>query len=67
MTTNHHGGHRPGSGRPIQSRGRLVRVLISLYPDQREWLAGQENRAAAIRAAIDEKIQREGKNPHPCP
>ena len=59
MATNQHGGHRPGSGRPIQTRGRLVRVLISLYPDQREWLAGQENRAAAIRAAVDEKIQRE--------
>lgn len=56
---NQHGGHRPGSGRPIQSRGRLVRVLISLYPDQREWLAGQENKAAAVRAAIDEKIKRE--------
>ena len=59
MTTNQHGGRRPGSGRPIQSRGRLVRVLISLYPDQREWLSGQEHRAAAVRAAIDEKIQRE--------
>ena len=59
LSTNQHGGHRPNAGRPIQSRGRLVRVLISLYPDQREWLAGQENRAAAIRAAIDEKIQRE--------
>ena len=44
MTTNQHGGHRPGSGRPIQSRGRLVRVLISLYPDQREWLAGHGSR-----------------------
>ena len=60
MTTNQHGGHRPGSGRPInRTRGRLVRVLISLYPDQREWLAGQENKAAAVRAAIDEKIKRE--------
>ena len=57
--TNKHGGHRPGSGRHIQSRGRLVRVLISLYPDQREWLAGQGSVAAVIRAAIDEKIQRE--------
>lgn len=57
--TNQHGGNRPNAGRPIQPRGRLVRVLISLYPDQREWLAGKENRAAAIRAAIDEKIQRE--------
>ena len=57
-----HGGHRPNAGRPVQTRGRLIRVLISLYPDQREWLAGQENRAAAIRAAIDEKIQgEEGK------
>ena len=60
LSTNTHGGRRPNAGRPInQTRGRLVRVLISLYPDQREWLAGQENRAAAIRAAIDEKIQRE--------
>ena len=60
MTTNQHGGHRPNAGRPInQSRGRLVRVLISLYPDQREWLAGQGSVAAAVRAAIDEKIQRE--------
>lgn len=60
MAANQHGGHRPGSGRPInQTRGRLVRVLISLYPDQRKWLAGQGSVAAAIRAAIDEKIQRE--------
>ena len=59
MAANQHGGHRPNAGRPIQARGRLVRVLISLYPDQRGWLAGQENRSAAIRAAIDEKIQRE--------
>ena len=60
MKRNQHGGHRPGSGRPInQSRGRLVRVLISLYPDQREWLAGQGSVAAVIRAAVDEKIQRE--------
>ena len=60
MTTNQHGGHRPGSGRPInQSRGRLVRVLISLYPDQREWLAVKGSVAAVIRAAVDEKIQRE--------
>ena len=60
MKRKQHGGHRPGSGRPInQSRGRLVRVLISLYPDQREWLAGQGSMAAVIRAAVDEKIQRE--------
>ena len=57
--TNQHGGHRPNAGRPIQSRGRLVRVLISLYPDQREWLVEQGSVAAAVRAAIDEKIQRE--------
>ena len=56
---NQHGGRRPNAGRPVQTRGRLVRVLISLYPDQREWLAGQENRAAAIRAAIDAQIKRE--------
>ena len=61
MPKNQHGGHRPNAGRPIQTRGLLVRVLISLYPDQREWLAGKDNRAAAIRAAIDEKIQREEK------
>ena len=59
MAANQHGGHRPGSGRPIQSRGRLIRVLISLYPDQREWLVGQGSVAAVIRAAVDEKIQRE--------
>ena len=59
MTTNQHGGHRPNAGRPVQTRGRLVRVLISLYPDQCEWLAGQGSVAAAVRAAIDEKIQRE--------
>ena len=56
---NQHGGHSPKAGRPIQTRGRLVRVLISLYPDQREWLAGQKNQAAAIRAAIDAQIKRE--------
>ena len=61
MTTNTHGGHRPNAGRPVQSRGRLVRVLISLYPDQREWLVGQGSVAAVIRAAVDEKIQREGE------
>ena len=59
MTTNQHGGRRPNAGRPVQSRGRLIRVLISLYPDQREWLVGQGSVAAVIRAAIDEKIQRE--------
>ena len=59
MKRNQHGGHRPNAGRPVQSRGRLVRVLISLYPDQREWLVGQGRVAAAVRAAIDEKIQRE--------
>ena len=67
MTTNQHGGHRPNAGRPVQSRGRLVRVLISLYPDQREWLAGQGSVAASIRAAIDEKIQRDSKNTPSCP
>ena len=61
MTTNQHGGHRPNAGRPVQTRGRLVRVLISLYPDQREWLVGRGGVAASIRAAIDEKIQREGR------
>ena len=59
MAANQHGGHRPNAGRPVQSRGRLVRVLISLYPDQREWLVGQGSVAAAVRAAVDEKIQRE--------
>ena len=39
MPKNQHGCHRPSAGRPVQTRGRLVRVLISLYPDQREWLA----------------------------
>ena len=59
MAANTHGGRRPNAGRPVQTRGRLVRVLISLYPDQREWLAGQGSVAAAVRAAIDEKIQME--------
>ena len=59
LSTNTHGGRRPNAGRPVQSRGRLIRVLISLYPDQQKWLAGQGSVAAAIRAAIDEKIQRE--------
>ena len=62
-----HGGHRPNAGRPVQSRGRLIRVLISLYPDQREWLAGQGSVAAVIRAAVDEKIQRDSKNTPSCP
>ena len=57
--TNQHGGHRPNAGRPVQSRGRLIRVLISLYPDQRERLAGRGSVAAAVRAAIDEAIKRE--------
>ena len=59
MKRNQHGGRRPNAGRPVQSRGRLIRVLISLYPDQREWLAGRGSVAAAVRAAVDEKIQRE--------
>ena len=59
LSTNTRGGHRPNAGRPVQSRGRLVRVLISLYPDQREWLAGQGSVAASIRAAIDAQIKRE--------
>ena len=67
MAANTHGGHRPNAGRPVQSRGRLIRVLISLYPDQREWLVGQGSVAAVIRAAVDEKIQRDGKKHHPCP
>ena len=62
MTTNTHGGRRPNAGRPAQSRGRLIRVLIRIYPDQREWLVGQGNVAAAVRAAVDEKIQRDSKN-----
>ena len=59
LSTNTHGGHRPNAGRPVQSRGRLIRVLISLYPDQREWLAGQGSVAASIRAAIDAQMKRE--------
>ena len=54
-----HGGHRPNAGRPVQTRGRMVRVLISLYPDQREWLAGRGSVAASIRAAVDAQIKRE--------
>ena len=55
------GGYRPGSGRPAfdQDRGRLSPMMVSLYPDQHEWLAGQGNRQAAVRAAIDEAIKRE--------
>ena len=67
MTTNQHGGHRPNAGRPVQSRGRLIRVLISLYPDQREWLVGQGSVTAVVRAAVDEKIQRDSKNHPACP
>ena len=56
-----HGGYRPGSGRPPleADRGRLSPMMVSLYPDQHEWLAGQGNRQAAVRAAIDEAIKRE--------
>ena len=56
-----HGGYRPGSGRPPleADRGRLSPMMVSLYPDQHEWLAEQGNRQSAVRAAIDEKIQRE--------
>ena len=55
------GGYRPGSGRPPleADRGRLSPMMVSLYPDQHEWLAGQGNRQAAVRAAIDEKMQRD--------
>ena len=55
------GGYRPGSGRPPleADRGRLSPMMVSLYPDQHEWLAGQGNRQAAVRAAIDEQIKRE--------
>ena len=55
------GGYRPGSGRPAleSDRGRLSPILVSLYPDQHDWLAGKENRQAAIRAAIDAQIQKE--------
>ena len=55
------GGYRPGSGRPPleADRGRLSPMMVSLYPDQHEWLAGQGNRQAAVRAAIDEAIKRE--------
>ena len=62
LSTNTRGGYRPGSGRPAldQDRGRLSPMTITLYPDQHEWLAGQGNRQAAVRAAIDEAIKREG-------
>ena len=62
MTTpKNRGGYRPGSGRPAldQDRGRLSPMMVSLYPDQHEWLAGQGNRQAAVRAAIDAQIQKE--------
>ena len=58
--TKNHGGYRPGSGRPPleADRGRLSPMMVSLYPDQHEWLAGQGNRQAAVRAAIDEQMKR---------
>ena len=61
MTTPKRGGYRPGSGRPpLESdRGRLSPILVSLYPDQHDWLAGKENRQAAIRAAIDRASESE--------
>ena len=34
-------------------------MMVSLYPDQHEWLAGQGNRQAAVRAAIDAQMKRE--------
>ena len=60
-STTLRGGYRPGSGRPAldQDRGRLSPMMVSLYPDQHEWLAGQGNRQAAVRAAIDAQIQKE--------
>ena len=56
--TKPRGGYRPGSGRPAlnQDRGRLSPMMVSLYPDQHEWLAGQGNRQAAVRAAIDKAM-----------
>ena len=62
MTAPNRGGYRPGSGRPPLEvdRGRLSPMMINLYPAQHEWLAGQGNRQAAVRAAIDEAIKREG-------
>lgn len=56
-----HGGYRPGSGRPPleADRGRLSPMMVSLYPDQHEWLAGQGNRQAAVRAAIDKAMAEE--------
>ena len=59
MTTpKHRGGYRPGSGRPPleADRGRLSPMMVNLYPDQHEWLAGQGNRQAAVRAAIDKAM-----------
>ena len=64
MTTpKKRGGYRPGSGRPPLEvdRGRLSPMMINLYPDQHEWLAGQGNRQAAVRAAIDAQINKEAK------
>ena len=59
--TKNRGGYRPGSGRPAldQDRGRLSPMMINLYPDQHEWLAGQGNRQAAVRAAIDKAMAEE--------
>ena len=62
MTTpKKRGGYRPGSGRPPleAERGRLSPMMISLYPDQHEWLAGKGNRQAAIRASIDKAMAEE--------
>ena len=61
MTKKQHGGYRPGSGRPPleADRGRLSPMMVRLYPDQHEWLAGQGNRQAAVRAAIDAQMQKE--------
>ena len=59
--TKNRGGYRPGSGRPPleADRGRLSPMMINLYPDQHEWLAGQGNRQAAVRAAIDKAMAEE--------
>lgn len=58
MTTNTHGGARPGAGRPPQNGTALVTTTVTLRPDQLERLEQLiadtgGSRSSIIRDALD--------------
>ena len=49
------GGTRPGAGRKPRPDDKMIRVAISLTPEQYDWLKAQpEGMAAAVRKLIEQ-------------